>query len=36
MQTNSDFRDLLRLFVDESVRFLTAGGYAVVSHTEPY
>ena len=36
MQTNSDFRDLLRLFVDESVRFLIVGGYAAISHTEPY
>jgi hypothetical protein len=36
METNSDFRDLLRLFVDESVRFLIVGGYAVICHTEPY
>jgi len=24
---NSDFRDLLRIFVEEDVRFLVVGGY---------
>jgi predicted nucleotidyltransferase len=36
VKINSDFKDLLRLFVDESVRFLVVGGYAVIKYTEPY
>ena len=36
MKINSDFRELLQLFVDESVKFLIVGGGAVISHTEPH
>ena len=36
MKINSDFKDLLQLFVDEGVRFLVVGGYAVMKYTEPY
>ena len=32
---NSDFRDLLRTLHEEKVRFLVAGGYAVIHHTQP-
>ena len=32
---NSDFRDLLRLFNANRVRYLVVGGYAVMKYTEP-
>lgn len=32
---NSDFRDLLRIFVEEEVRFLVVGGYAVIHYAQP-
>lgn len=32
---SSDFRDLLRIFVEEEVEFLVVGGYAVICHTQP-
>lgn len=32
---NSDFKDLLKIFVDEKVKFLVIGGYAVMYYTEP-
>ena len=32
---NSDFKDALRCLIDEGVRFLIVGGYAVVHYTEP-
>jgi len=32
---NQDFRDLLRVFSDESVRYLIVGGYALIRYTEP-
>ncbi len=32
---NQDFKDLLAAFIDERVRFLIIGGYAVIKHTEP-
>ena len=35
MFVNSDFTDLLRLFNDNSVRYLVIGGYAVIQHAEP-
>ncbi|HEV2446757.1 MAG TPA: hypothetical protein VGS58_12580 [Candidatus Sulfopaludibacter sp.] len=35
MKINSDFRDLLRRFNAAGVRYLIAGGYAVMFHTEP-
>ena len=35
MEINSDFRDLLRTFVDGGVRFLIVGAYAVMHHTVP-
>ena len=35
MFVNSDFSDLLRLFNDNSVRYLVIGGYAVVQYAEP-
>ena len=31
----SDFRDLLRVFIDREVRFLVVGGYAVAVHGRP-
>lgn len=31
---NSDFKDLLRLFADNQVRFLVVGGYAVILSKE--
>ena len=31
----SDFRDLLRAFIDREVRFLVVGGYAVAVHGRP-
>ena len=35
MFVNSDFSDLLRLFSDNSVKYLVIGGYAVVQYAEP-
>jgi hypothetical protein len=35
MFVNSDFSDLLRLFKDNSVRYLVVDGYAVIQHAEP-
>ncbi|HEX9975383.1 MAG TPA: DUF6036 family nucleotidyltransferase [bacterium] len=35
MSINSDFRDLLKILNDCSVRYLIAGGYAVMYYTEP-
>jgi argininosuccinate lyase len=35
MEINSDFRELLRTFVDGGVRFLIVGAYAVMHHTAP-
>ena len=32
---NSDFRDLLKLFNANKVRYLVVGGYAVMKYTEP-
>ena len=32
---NSDFKDLLRLFDEEKVKYLVIGGYAVIRYTEP-
>ena len=32
---NQDFRDLLRAFNDENVRYLIVGGYALIKYTEP-
>ncbi len=32
---NPDFKDLLRAFNDERVRYMIIGGYAVIKHTEP-
>lgn len=32
---NSDFKDLLRLLNDHDVRYLVAGGYAVIHHSQP-
>lgn len=32
---NSDFKDLLRLFVAHEVRYLVVGGYAVSHHSQP-
>ena len=32
---NSDFKDLLRIFVDEQGRFLVVGGYAVIHYAQP-
>jgi hypothetical protein len=32
---NSDFKDLLRLFNDRSVKYLVIGGYAVIKYTQP-
>ena len=31
---NSDFKDLLRIFVEQEVRFLVVGGYAVIHISE--
>jgi hypothetical protein len=33
---NSDYSDILRYFVEETVQFLVVGGYAVMKHSEPY
>ncbi len=35
MFVNSDFSDLLRIFNDNSVRYLIIGGYALVQYAEP-
>jgi predicted nucleotidyltransferase len=32
---NSDFRELLRIFADNKVKYLIIGGYAVAKHAEP-
>jgi hypothetical protein len=32
---NSDFRDLLRILGECDVRYLVAGGYAVIHHSQP-
>ncbi len=32
---NSDFKDLLRILFECEVRFLVAGGYAVIHHSQP-
>jgi hypothetical protein len=32
---NSDFKDLLRIFAEEKVRFLVVGGYAVIHYAQP-
>ncbi|MBK8465459.1 MAG: hypothetical protein IPL32_06475 [Chloracidobacterium sp.] len=32
---NSDFKDLLRAFSEENVRYLVVGGYAFAEHVEP-
>ena len=32
---NSDFKDLLRAFSEEEVRYLVVGGYAYAEHVEP-
>jgi predicted nucleotidyltransferase len=32
---NSDFKELLRIFGQERVRYLIVGGYAVAKHAEP-
>jgi hypothetical protein len=33
---NSDYSDILRYFVEETVQFLVVGGYAVMKRSEPY
>ena len=35
MKISSDYRDLLSIFNAAGVRFLIAGGYAAMVHTEP-
>ena len=32
---NQDFKDLLRVFNEEKVRYLIVGGYALIKHSEP-
>jgi len=32
---NSDFKELLRIFAEEKVKYLIIGGYAVAKHSEP-
>lgn len=32
---NSDFKELLKIFADERVKYLIIGGYAVAKHAEP-
>ncbi len=32
---NSDFKELLRILFEREVRYLVAGGYAVIHHTQP-
>ena len=36
MQSNSNYRDLLKSLNDVGVRYLVVGGYAVMKYTEPY
>ena len=36
MPINSDFKDLLSRFNKTGVRYLVAGGYAVMKYTEPF
>ena len=35
MEINSDFKELLRIFNEDRVRYLVIGGYAVMKYTEP-
>ena len=35
MLVNSDFKELLSIFNDKSVKYLVIGGYAVIKYTEP-
>jgi hypothetical protein len=35
MLTNSDFKELLNLFAKHNIRYLVAGGYAVMKYSEP-
>lgn len=35
MFVNSDFSELLKIFNDNSVRYLVVGGYAVIQYAEP-
>jgi len=35
LQSRSDFRDLLSILVEDEVRFLVVGGFAVMKYTEP-
>jgi hypothetical protein len=32
---NSDFKDLLRVFAEHHVEYLTVGAYAVIHYTQP-
>ena len=32
---NQDFKDLLRVFNEEKVKYLIVGGYALIKHSEP-
>jgi hypothetical protein len=32
---NSDFKELLKIFAEEKVKYLIIGGYAVAKHAEP-
>jgi hypothetical protein len=32
---NSDFKELLKIFAREKVKYLVVSGYAVAKHTEP-
>lgn len=32
---NQDFKDLLRVFNEEKVKYLVVGGYALIKHSEP-
>ena len=36
MEVNQNYKDLLRVFDQHQVRFLVAGGFAVMLYTEPY
>ena len=33
---NSDFKELLKIFAHEKIRYLIIGGYAVAKHAEPH
>jgi hypothetical protein len=35
MELNPDFQEFLRSFVDNDVRFLIVGGYALAAHGHP-